>query len=173
MCKTIQTTGPKKQISEFLIEGGKANVELNQEAVVFCTKAKDYFQRQQELFQECIDVGKDIESKASNLRKSFFNMGQAWTKLAGLQQQIGTERYADLCDQLAEGMTSVGENIFQTGELINSHLGSKHMKYHIYEQETLQELFKLREEYLQLFLAKEKDLLKKKDKLFLQTQDFA
>lgn len=77
-CKTIQTSGAKKQISEFLIEGGKANVELNQEAVVFCAKAKDYYQRQQELFQECIDVGKDIESKASNLRKSFFNMGQAW-----------------------------------------------------------------------------------------------
>jgi len=74
-----------------------------------------------------------------------------------------------LCDQLSEGMQSVGENIFQTGELINSHLGSKHMKYHIYETETLLELFKLRDEYLALFLQKEKDLLKKKEKLFLQT----
>lgn len=35
------------------------------------------------------------------------------------------------------------------------------------------EVFKLREEYLQLYLAKEKELRKKKDKLFLQTQDFA
>lgn len=78
-----------------------------------------------------------------------------------------------MCDQLSEGMQSVGENIFQTGELINSHLGSKHMKYHIYETETLLELFKLRDEYLALFLQKEKELLKKKEKLFLQTQDFA
>jgi len=43
------------------------------------------------------------------------------------------------------------------------------MKYHIYETETLLELFKLRDEYLALFLQKEKDLLKKKEKLFLQT----
>lgn len=68
------TQGAKKQISDFIVEGGKANAELNQEAVVFCTKMKDYMQRQTELYQECIDVGKDIESKASNLRKSFFNM---------------------------------------------------------------------------------------------------
>ena len=46
------------------------------------------------------------------------------------------------------------------------------MKYHDEEQETLKEILELRTEFEVLYLKKEKQLLAKKEKLFLQSQDF-
>ena len=56
------TSAPKpKTVADFPMIDGVANVELKQEAVVFRKKSRDYTDCQKQLFQECIDVSKEIE----------------------------------------------------------------------------------------------------------------
>jgi hypothetical protein len=69
---------------------------------------------------------------------------------------------------LADALVSTGENFLNTGEMINLFLGANNMRYHFIENESLLELWSLRQEFFLVYCKREKDLKKRKEKLFTQ-----
>lgn len=69
---------------------------------------------------------------------------------------------------MADALVSTGENFLNTGEMINLFLGANNMRYHFIENESLLELWSLRQEFFLVYCKREKDLKKRKEKLFTQ-----
>lgn len=125
---------------------------------MFCAKISKYISDSQALFQECIDLGKEINLKSANLHSAFDNMADRMLKIAELYSVLKIDKNQGLFEKLADVLTGTGENFMNTGELINQFLGSRNMRYHYLENESILELWNLRHEFSLLYCKREKDL---------------
>lgn len=67
---------------------------------------------------------------------------------------------------MSDSLSGSGENVLNTGELINEYCGTNHMKYHCHELASLAELFQLKNKYEKVYIERERKLLNKKERLF-------
>lgn len=74
-------------------------------------------------------------------------MANCMERIADLYYQIGVEKSQGLFEKLADVLTGTGENFQNTGEMINLFLGARNMRYHFLENESLQELWTLRQDF--------------------------
>ena len=74
----------KKLLTEYETLTGKADVRIDQAAVVFSTKMRSYIDTQRELYQEFMDLGKEIQEKGEKLSESFQSISKAFIKLGDL-----------------------------------------------------------------------------------------
>ena len=131
--KTSQKLKHSRAIKDFLTADGQANVQMLQSTVVWLAKMPEYIKQQQILFQEFIDVGKEVNQKCQHLNASFINLADCFSRISELYQIIDLPHASDLFEQLALVLDGTGENILNTGEMINLYCGSGQMKYHLVE----------------------------------------
>lgn len=133
--------------------------------MLFATKLPQYIAQQSAVYQEAIDVSKEINQKCKSLQSSFAQLSNCFERLSDLSGVIKLQKNENLFRFLSKVLAGTGVNISDTGELIKLYCGS-YMRYHLAEQEALRELSKTRETLSQEYLRRERNLYLKKEKLF-------
>ena len=93
----------------------------------------------QVLYQEVIDVNKEINDKCAVLANTMYGLSKTFMQISELNKMIKVSRQNDLFAKLAKMMTGTGNNFANTGELIKLYCGS-HLKYHLQEYESMSEI---------------------------------
>ena len=119
----------------------------------------------QVLYQEVIDVNKDINDKCAELANTFYGLSKTFMQISELNKMIKVNKQHDLFGKIAKMMTATGNNFANTGELIKLYCGS-HLKYHLQEYESMSEILQAREQLKDQYIKKERHLFDRKEKLF-------
>ena len=169
--KIFEKTKYGKSIIELVTEKGHVGVNMNQNAMVFCTRFTDFTDSYQILYQEIIETTQEIKEKSADLAKTMHTLGEHLEKLGNINYMIRVDRLHELYAWLSKMATGTGNHIANLGDLIKVYLGS-HLKYHMSEHESFRELQALRELVKQNFIKKERHLIERKEKLF-KSQDIS
>lgn len=101
----------------------------------------EYTDSHSQIYQEFIDKSKEIFSKTEILSEAMLALANCFQKISDLYGTIKCENMRSLFKHLSSTLIGSGENILNTGELINEYCGANHMKYHCLEFQSLVELF--------------------------------
>lgn len=169
--KVFEKTKYGKSIVELVTEKGNVGVNMNQNAMVFCTRMTDFTDSYQILYQEIIETTREIKEKSADLAKTMHTLGEHLEKLGNVNYMIRVDRLHELYAWLSKMSTGTGNHIANLGDLFKVYLGS-HLKYHMSEHESFRELQNLREQVKQNFIKKERHLIERKEKLY-KSQDIS
>lgn len=156
-----------RAIPDAVLEDGEANVAMIQNSSVFCSKMSAYVDSYQILYQEVIDITKEINEKSSDLAQTMGALSKALEQLSELSRMIKVDRQHDLYSWLSRMLNGTGQHISNTSELIKLYCGS-HLKYHCSEHESMRELYQTRDQVKAAYMKKERQLFDKKERLFKQ-----
>jgi hypothetical protein len=74
LVKAEEKSKYSRQIVDFATVDGKANVQLNQNSSVFCTKMGSFIDSHSILYQQMIDITNDINLQSTDLAGTFFEL---------------------------------------------------------------------------------------------------
>ena len=122
--KIFEKTKYGKSIVELVTEKGQAAVNMNQNAMVFCTRMTDFTDSYQILYQEIIETTAQIKEKSADLAKTMHTLGEHLEKLGNVNYMIRCDRLHELYAWLSKMSTGTGNHLANLGDLFNVYLGS-------------------------------------------------
>ena len=104
----------------------------------------DYIDSYQVLYQEVIDITKELNEKSIELATTMFSLSKFLEQLGELNKIIKCEQQHELFNMMSNLVTGTGNMLVQQGKLFKDYLGS-HLKFYRNETEPFRELFNTRE----------------------------
>lgn len=133
-----------RNISDIKTNTGDANVQMVQNSSVFTSKMSAFIDSHQILYQEVIDITKEVHQKSTDLAQTCYGLSKALEQLSELSKMVKVDRQHDLYSWLGRMITGTGNHIQNTSELVKLYCGS-HLKYHLAEHESMRDLFTVRD----------------------------